>query len=56
MARSPKAAAARRKMLELIDERGIKAAVTAAIQICEDPKAQGPAKATAAGLLYGHPH
>jgi hypothetical protein len=44
--------AARQETLELISTRGVRAAAQAAIDICEDPAAPAPARATASGLLF----
>lgn len=41
----------REEVLELVEERGLRAAIQAAISVCEDKDAPAPARATAAGLL-----
>lgn len=42
---------ARDEVLRLFRGRGLRAAARAAIEVCEDPKAQASARATASGLI-----
>jgi hypothetical protein len=43
---------ARRQLLERVHTEGVLAAYQAALDICNDPKAPSPAKATAAATLF----
>ncbi|MDR4305658.1 hypothetical protein IHQ68_03350 [Chelatococcus sambhunathii] len=41
----------RQSVFALVEDQGLRAAVTAAIEVCADRDAPAPARATAAGLL-----